>query len=268
MNAITTRRAAILCIAASAWTMTTTSATPVPAAHAVAPSGSLRVAIAISPAPGPFWARRDPVSSEPKGVTVDLGHDMADALGLPLKLVVYDNSGAITDAGDSGEWDITFVPADAARRQRLDFGPVYSQAESTFLVRPGVQIATVAEVNKPGIHVAGISNTTTIRAMAAWLSNTTPKGVPTVDAAIDQLKSGEIDAFGMSRDALVDLSAAVPGSHVLAGHFFEISVAVAVPKGHAAALEFATAFVEDAKRSRLMRRIFDANGLQDQAVAP
>jgi polar amino acid transport system substrate-binding protein len=268
MNANTTRRAAILSIAASAWTMTRTSATPLPAAHAVAPSGSLRVAIAISPASSPFWARREPVSSEPKGVTVDLGHDMADALDLPLKLVVYDNLGAITDAADTGEWDITFVPADAARRQRLDFGPVYSQAESTFLVRPGAQIATVAEVNKPGIHVAGISNPATIRAMAAWLSNTTPKGVPTVDAAVDQLKSGEIDAFGMSRDALVDLSASVPGSHVLAGHFFEISVAVAVPKGHAAALEFATAFVENAKRSRLLRRIFDANGLNDQPVAP
>ena len=52
----------------------------------------------------------------------------------------------------------------------------------------------------------------------------------------------------MSRYAFVDLSAAVPGSHILPGHFFEISVAVAVPKGHAAALEFATAFVEDAKR--------------------
>jgi polar amino acid transport system substrate-binding protein len=267
MNANTTRRAAILGIAASTWTMTTTSATP-PAAHAVAPGGSLRIAIAISPAPGPFWAARAPVSGQPKGVTVDLGHAMADALGLPLKLVVYDNSGGITDAGDAGEWDITFIPTDAARRQRLDFGPVYSEAESTFLVRPGIQIATVAEIDKPGIHVAGISNTTTIRAMAAWLSNTAPKGVPTVDAAIDQLKSGEIDAFGMSRDALVALSAAVPGSHVLPDQFFEISVAVAVPKGHAAALEFSTAFVEDAKRSLLMRRIFDANGLHDQAVAP
>ena len=267
MNANTTRRAVILGIAAGAWTMTTTSAAP-PAAQAVAPRGSLRVAIATSPAPGPFWASRDPGSSEPKGVTVDLGHAMADALCLPLKLIVYDNSGAITDAGDADEWDIAFVPADAARRQRLDFGPVYSQAESTFLVRPGVKIATIADVNKPGIHVAGISNTTTIRAMAAWLSNTAPRGVPTVDAAIDQLRSGEIDAFGMGRDALVDLSAAVPGSHVLHGHFFEVSVAVAVPKGHAAALEFATAFVEDAKRSRLMRRIFDANSLHDQAVAP
>ena len=99
-------------------------------------------------------------------------------------------------------------------------------------------------------------------------SNTAAKGVPTVDAAIDQLKSGEIDAFGMSRDELVRLSAAVPGSHVLPGRFFEVSIAIAVPKGHAAALEFATVFIEDAKRSLLMRRIFDANGLHDQAVAP
>jgi polar amino acid transport system substrate-binding protein len=267
MSTNTTRRAAILGIAASASTMTATSAAP-PDAHAVAPSGSLRVAIAISPAPGPFWAGRDPRSSQPKGVTVDLGHAMADALGIPLKLVVYDNSGAITDAGDADEWDIAFVPADAARRQRLDFGPVYSTAESTFLVRPGIQIATVADIDRPGIRVAGISNTTTIRAMTAWLSNTTPKGVPTVDAAIDQLKSGEIDAFGLSRDALVALSSAVPGSRVLPGHFFETSVAVAVPKGHAEALEFATAFVEDAKRSGLMRRIFDDNGLHDQTIAP
>jgi polar amino acid transport system substrate-binding protein len=165
MNANTTRRAAILGIAASAWTMTRTSATPLPAAHAVAPSGSLRVAIAISPASSRFWARRDPVSSEPKGVTVDLGYDMADALGLPLKLVVYDNSGAITDAADTAEWDITFVPADAARRQRLDFGPVYSQAESTFLVRPGVQIATVAEVNKPA---STLPASATRRRCALW----------------------------------------------------------------------------------------------------
>ncbi len=267
MNADTTRRAAILGMAVSSWTMATTQAAPVPDAHAIAPSGRLLVAVAISPAPGPFWAGRDPASHEPKGVTVDLGRAMADALGVPLQLVVYDNSGAITDAGGAGAWDVTFVPADAARRQRLDFGPVYSRAESTFLVRPGIQITTLAEIDRPGIRVAGISNTTTIRAMAAWLSNTTPKGLPTVEAAIDQLKSGEIDAFGMSRDALIDLSAAVPGSHVLSGHFFETSVAVAVPKGHAAALEFATGFVEEAKRSGLMRRIFDANGLRDQAVA-
>jgi len=239
-----------------------------PAAQDVAPTGTLRVAIGISPAPGPYWAGRDPLSHEPKGVTVDLGRAMAEQLGVPLTLVEYENSGAITDAGDAGTWDVTFVPVDAARRQRLDFGPVYNRSESTFLVRPGLAAATVADVDRPGMRVAGISNTTTIRAMAAWLKHTTPIAVATVDGCIDRLKSAEIDAFGMGRAELIALSAAVPGSHVLAGQFFEASVAVAVPKGHAAALAFATAFIEDAKRSQRLRRIFDANGLHDQAVAP
>jgi polar amino acid transport system substrate-binding protein len=268
MNGKTTRRAALLGLTAGALALTQAGASPMPAAQAVAPGGSLRVAIAISPAPGPFWAGRDSLSHDPKGVTVDLGRAMADALGVPLKLVVYDNSGAITDAGDAGEWDVAFLPVDATRRQRLDFGPIYNVSESTFLVRPGLAMATVADVDKAGVRVAGISNTTTIRAMAAWLKNTTPIPIATVQAGIDRLKSGELDAFGMGRAELTIIAAAVPGSRVLPGHFFEASVAVAVPKGHAAALEFATAFVEDAKKSQRLRRIFDANGLHDLAIAP
>jgi len=248
-----------------------TAAIPTRAAPAdtggIAPTGRLRVAIAISPAPGPFWAGRDP-AGQPKGVTVDLGQAMADALGVPLALVVYDNSGAITDAGPTGAWDITFVPMDAARRQKLDFGPVYNVGESTFLVRPGAAIASLEDVDKPGVRVVGIANTTTLRAIGGWLKNTRATGLPTVEAVIEQLKSGQADAFGMSRDALTDLSAEIPGSHVLPGHFFQARVAVAVPKGHTDSLAFAKTFVETAKGSGLLRRILDANGLQSQPVAP
>jgi polar amino acid transport system substrate-binding protein len=255
MVAKTTRRAALLGIAATTIMMTRTSARTMPDAHAIAPSGSLRVAVAFSPAPGPFWAGHDPVSHDPKGVTIDIGRAMADALGVPVTFVAYDNSGAITEAGATGAWDVTFVPVDATRRLKLDFGP-------------GLEMTTVTDVDKAGIRVAGISNTTTIRAMAAWLKNTTPIAIPTVEAGIDQLKAGTIDAFGMGRAELIAISAAVPGSHVLSGHFFQASVAVAVPKGHAAALAFASGFIDEAKRSQHLRRIFDANGFHDLAVAP
>ena len=233
----------------------------------IAPTGKLRVAVATSPAPGPFWAGRDS-SGEVKGVTVDLGHAMAERLGVPFAMVLYDNSGAITDAGPSGGWDVTFVPMDATRMQKLDFGPVYSIGESTFLVRPGAPVATLADVDKPGIRVVGIAGTTTIRAIGGWLKHTEPTGLPTVEAVIEALKSGQADAFGMNRDSLEALSLAVPGSHVLPGYFFQARTAVAVPRGQAAALAFAAGFVDDAKKSGLLRRIFDANGQQDQPVAP
>lgn len=251
--------------------MSQTDAAPAPSAqiaNQVAPTGRLRLAIAVSPAPGPFWAGRDAASGEPKGVTIDLGRAMAEQLGVPLALVVYDNSGAITDAGPTGAWDVTFVPMDAARALKIDFGPVYNIGELTFLVRPGTTISTLADVDKAGVRVVGIVDTTTIRAIGAWLKNTKPTGLPTVEAVIERLKSGEADAFGMSRDTLNDLSASIPGSHVLPGYFFQARTAVAVPKGKTASLSFATTFVENAKSSGLLRRILDANGLGDQAVAP
>jgi polar amino acid transport system substrate-binding protein len=239
-----------------------------PSPQEIAPTGALRVAVALSPAPGPFWAGRDAATGEPKGVTVDLGRAMAERLGVKLALVVLDNSGAITDAAAQDKWDVTFVPMDKARAEKLDFGPVYNIGESTFLVRPGAPISGLEDVDRPGVRVVGISNTTTIRAIGGWLKHTQAVGLPTVEAVIAQLKSGEADAFGMSRDSLDDLARDVPGSHVLPGYFFQARTAVAVPKGHAAALAFATSFVDEAKTSGLLRRILDRNGLEDQAVAP
>ena len=43
---------------------------------------------------------------------------------------------------------------------------------------------------------------------------------------------------------------------------------MAVPKGRAAALKVATALLDDAKTSGVVRRAFDANGLKDAVVAP
>jgi polar amino acid transport system substrate-binding protein len=45
-------------------------------------------------------------------------------------------------------------------------------------------------------------------------------------------------------------------------------VAIAVPKGHAAALAYVTDFMETAKASGSVRRALDKSGLPDAAVAP
>ena len=233
----------------------------------IAPSGKLRVAIAISPAPGPFWAGRD-AKGDPAGVSVDMGRAMAARLKTPLELVVFANSGAITDAGSTGAWDATFVPMDAERMTKIDFGPVYNIGESTFLVRAGAPISKLADVDKADVKVLGVSDTTTIRAIGGWLKNTKVAGVGTVEAIMEQLKAGQADAFGMTREALEELSKSLPGSHVLPGYFFQAKTAVAVPKGNAASLAFVAAFIDEAKKSGELRRIFDANGLKDQHVAP
>src|SRR4249919_3227306 len=133
------------------------AATP---AKEVAPGGTLRVGVGVGPVPSAFWATRDPASGEPRGVTVDLAKAMAQDLGVPLRLVVYANSGEVTAGGPKNEWEVAFMPVDDVRARMVDFGPAYYLTESTYLVPAGSPIRTLAEVDRAGVRVAGVEGTT------------------------------------------------------------------------------------------------------------
>src|ERR1700675_2187226 len=89
----------------------------------LAPTGTLRGGVVAAPAASAFFAIKE--KGDVKGVTVDLVRGFATALKLPLSLQVYDNSGQVADAVANGECDIAFMPQDAERAKRVDFGPAY-----------------------------------------------------------------------------------------------------------------------------------------------
>ena len=131
----------------------------------LAPTGKLRGGVVVSPAASAFFAIKDG-KGEVHGVTLDLLRAFADKLKLPLALQVYDNSGQVTDAVASGACDLAFMPRDAAREAKVDFGAAYYFISSTYLVPAGSKIQSIDEVNRPGVRIVAISNTTTAR--SAW----------------------------------------------------------------------------------------------------
>ena len=102
----------------------------------LAPTGKLRAGVVTAPAGSTFFAVKDD-SGAVRGVTVDLLRGFAEALKLPLELQVFANSGQVTDAVAGGTCDVAFMPHDAARAEKVDFGPAYFIIESTYLVPAG-----------------------------------------------------------------------------------------------------------------------------------
>ena len=233
----------------------------------LAPTGKLRGGVVVSPAASAFFAIKDG-KGEVKGVTVDLVRAFAATLKLPLELQVYENSGQVTDAVASGACDLAFMPRDATREGKVDFGPAYYIIGSTYLVPAGSKIQSIDEVNRPGVRIVAISNTTTARSARRTAPNASVEEVPSVDLMTEMAAKGQGDAFALSHDSFAGLLPKLPGARVLAGNFQQTGIAVAVPKGRAAALKLATGLIEDAKKSGLVRRALDAAGFEDAEVAP
>lgn len=233
----------------------------------LAPGGTLRVGVAEAPTPGVLFVRRG-ADGAPQGVTVELARALAEAEGVPVAFTVFPNTGAITEAERGGLIDLAFMPVDAARREQVDFGPGYAALESTYLVTQASGVSDLAGVDRPGMRVVAVAGSTTARAAARTLTATQPALVGTVAEAVEQLRAGRADALALARDQLRPIQPQVPGSRIVTGSFQQTLVAVAVPKARPAALAAVSRWLDRAKASGLVRRIFDAQGLQQDAVAP
>jgi polar amino acid transport system substrate-binding protein len=233
----------------------------------LAPTGTLRVGVVASPAMSTFFVVKD-ADGKPRGVTVDLGAALARKLGVPVDYMVARNSGEVTDAVSSAAIDVAFMPVDDERKTKVDFGPAYYFGESTYLVRPGSDIRTLADVDRAQVRVIGIANTTTIRSATRALKSATIAPVASVGDAMAMVRDGQADAFALSKDSLRPLAATVPGARILDEAFHKLGIAIAVPKNRPAALAYASDFMEAAKASGSVRRALDRAGMQGEAVAP
>jgi polar amino acid transport system substrate-binding protein len=234
----------------------------------LAPTGTLRVAIGVGPVPGPFYAIEDPASGEYRGVTVELAKALGESLGLPIVFLPYLASGEIQALADDGVWDVTFMPVDAVRKEIVAFGNAYHLLQSTYLVAEGSAIASVADANFEGMRIVGVADTATFRASNAASPRATHIAVAGPDDAVALMQAGGADAIALGRESLEGINDRLPGARILEDAFLNSSNAVAVPKGRPAALRIVSAFVEDAKSSGLLRRAFDAYGMENSVIAP
>src|SRR5215472_11275722 len=231
------------------------------------PTGTLRVGVAYAPSPTPIFVAKD-ATGDVHGVPRDLGTALAKTLGVPSELIVKATTGELTDALTAGAIDIGFMPADDARRQRVDFSPPYFIIESTYLVAVAPEIKTLADVDRPDMTVVGIAGSTTMAAAGRTLKVAKLVPAKSVDEAMAMMGSGAARAFALTHDALPPLQKALPGSRILHGALQTTGVGIAVQKERPAALAFVKDFLEHAKSDGTVRRAFDAAGLSGLPLAP
>ena len=206
---------------------------------------------------------------DPIGPSPSIAKAIADALGVPLKLVPFENPSAVAAAAGTDAWDIGNIGAEPQRAAVMDFTAAYVEIEATYLVPPASPIQLVEEVDQPGNRISVSKGS----AYGLWLENNVQKAelCPIVggDAAFDQFVNDKMDALASLRPRLLTEKDKLPGSRILDGQFSAVQQAVGVNKNNPEAYEWLKGFVEDAKASGMIAGFIETHGVQGKlSVAP
>lgn len=234
------------------------------AGEALAPGGRLRVGLYVG---SPTSIVGEPTSGDARGVSHDLGGELARRLGVAFEPVVFPDNARLLDAAKAGSVDVVLTNATPARGAFLDFTPTVLDIEQGYLVPAGSPIAGAGEVDRPGVRVGVTRGSTSEGVLTRDLRQATVVAAPSLAAAREMLAQGGLDAFATSKPILFEMGDGLPGAKVLPGHWGVEHLALGIPKGRAPGMPFLAAFVAAARREGLVDRAVQRAALRGAAPA-
>jgi len=238
-----------------------------PAARAeLAPTGKLRVAVNLS---NFLLVAKDPASKGGmRGVVPDLAHEIGRRLGVEVEFFGYESPGKVADAAKTGVWDVAFLGAEPARATEIDFTAAYLEIEASYLVPPGSPIKSIDEVDREGVRISIYGRSAYDLYLTRTIKHAQLLRVDGIEASWRQFLDQKLDALaGLLPRLVVDVEN-LPGSRILPGRFTAVQQAIGAPKGRSAAVQYLSAFAEEAKAAGLVAAAIARHGVRGVSVAP
>ncbi len=241
--------------------------TPDPALAALlAPTGRLRASINLG---NPILATTDPATGRARGVSVDLAHELALRLGVPLEMLTFPAATKSVDAVTGGVADVGFFAIDPLRGADIAFTDAYILIEGAYLVREDSPCRDNDDVDQAGTRVVVGRGSAYDLFLTRELKQASFVRVPGAAEVVATLRNGDAEVAGGIRHVLVETALSTPGLRVLPGRFMVIrqAMGLARTRGAAAATALA-AFVEDMKAGGFVADAMRGHRVAGATVAP
>ncbi|HEY3115429.1 MAG TPA: transporter substrate-binding domain-containing protein [Chloroflexota bacterium] len=210
----------------------------------------------------------DASTGELRGVGAELVKAFAAELGTDIEQVRYTTTPAIMADVNSGAWEISVQPGDQARAGGALYGGTYMLVQQTLLVPTDSSARTMADLDQPGVRIVVNVGTPADAELSRLLQHAEliRNDAPGTGSAAP-LFAGEVDAYAFNREALLGLAEQRAGYRVLDDDFAVTELGIAVAPGQQQLLGHLQTFLDDAKRSGLVARAIQTNGVRGVEVA-
>ena len=239
-------------------------AAPSEVVQQLAPEGTLKAAINFG---NPVLAQRPVAGGEAGGVSVALAKALGRELGVPVKLVFYNEAGRVPAALKDNAWDVAFLAIDPVRAKEIGFTAAYVEIEGVYLVTAASPLHAVDEVDQPGLRIAVATGSAYDLYLTRALKHAELVRFVDTAAATEAFETQHLDALAGVKQPLVGYVAAHPGTRLLPGRFMAIDQAMGTPQGRPAGLAYLRDFVERMKASGFVAKELAASGQDSGLVA-
>lgn len=218
----------------------------------MAPTGKLRIALNMR---NELLVSGKSASGEPEGLAPSLATAFAEKLGVPIEFVPYDNAAKLAEDGAEDKWDVGMIGADPARAQHIQFTAPYCQIEATYAVPTTSGAQKCAEVDKANYSIAACKGA----AYTAWLErnlkNAKLEVIDGHDATYEHFKEAGLQAVAGLRPKLKKDAGKRPGTRLLKDKFMAVEQAACTKKDRTEGFAALSAFIEEAKKSGLVKQL-------------
>ncbi|MBI3436741.1 MAG: transporter substrate-binding domain-containing protein [Proteobacteria bacterium] len=226
----------------------------------LAPTGALRAAINLG---NPVLAQGTPAA--PRGVTVDLAHELARRLGVPAVLTCVDAAGKSFEVLKAGGVDVVFLAIEPVRAAEIAFTAPYVLIEGVYVVPKDSPLRRPAELDRAGLRIGVNRNSAYDLFLTRTLKQAT---LVRGDDGVALLRAQGLEAAAGVRQPLAAYVAKHPDTRLIEERFMEIRQAMGTPHGRAAGAAYLAAFVEEMKAGGFVAQALARSNQPDAVVAP
>ena len=207
----------------------------------LAPKGYLRAAINLS---NFLLVTGYESNGDPQGVSPDIAKQLAKELGVDIELITFNRPGELADAISEDAWDIGNIANEPARAKLITFSLPYTTIESTFLIRKGLNIEKLQDVDKKGIKIAVAERSAYDLWLTANIKNADLIRAKSIDESFSIFQEHKYEVLAGLRPKLVDDIKKTSNCFILNEPFTFINQCIGSKPGNLEAENFINNFVK------------------------
>ena len=170
--------------------------------------------------------------------------DVTNELNVDIKLITFNRPGELADAISEDAWDIGNIANEPERAKSITFSLPYTTIESTFLIRNGLNINSLQDVDKKGIKIAVAERS----AYDLWLTENIKNAdlirAKSIDESFAIFQENNFEVLAGLRPKLVDEIKKTSDCFILNEPFTFINQCIGSKPGNLEAQNFINNFVK------------------------